>query len=96
MREGPVDPHDVGVHRTNPVKRNILFFLLDLTRSISTWLAQQIGDDILQDALTEDEIEALCLPDREPWDPAECEVFNDPEIVNSFRVELIEQWEASK
>ena len=94
MQEGPVDPHDVGVHQTNPMKRTILFFLLDLTRSVSTWLAQQIGDDILRDELTEDELQALCIPSS--WDPAECEVFNDSEIINGFRVELIEQWEASK
>ena len=74
------------------MKRTILFFLLDLTRSISTWLAQLIGDDILQDALTEDEIQALCLPDHEAWDPTECELFNDPSIIRNFRAELSQQW----
>ena len=74
------------------MKREILFILLDLCRLVSSWAAEHLGDDLLQDALTEEEIQALCLPDREPWDPAECEVFNDPEIINNFRVDLIEQW----
>jgi hypothetical protein len=78
------------------MKRTILFFLLDLTRSISTWLAQQIGDDILQDALTDEELNEIWPLRADRWDPAECDVFNDPEIINGFRVELIEQWEGRK
>ena len=74
------------------MKRTILFFLVELGQWLSKWAARCLGGDILRDALTEDEIQELCLQDTEGWDPTECELYNDPAIIRNFRAELSKQW----
>ena len=59
---------------------------------MSKWAAQHLGDDLLRDALTEDEIQELCLPTAGGYEPTECDLFDNPEILAHFRGDLIKQW----
>jgi len=74
------------------IRRELLFFLVELGAALSKWAARQLGDDILQDAYTDDELAALCVQETEGWDATECELYNRPEIIESFRRDLTKQW----
>jgi len=72
--------------------RELLFFLVELGQRLSKWAAQQVGDDILRDALTDDQLNEIWPLEDERWDPAECELYDNPEIISHFRADLVKQW----
>ena len=74
------------------MKREIFFFLVELGQRLSKWAAQHLGDDILRDALTDDELNEIWPLEAEQWEPSECDLFNNPEILAHFRGDLIKQW----